>query len=340
MKIAFYDTKPYDKPWFDRLAPGYGCEIKYLDYHLNADTARFAHDCECVCIFVNDVADKPVISALAEAGVGLIALRCAGYNNVDLAAACDAGIRAVRVPEYSPAAVAEHAMALLLSVNRKIHRAYSRTRENNFNINGLIGFVLRGKTVGIIGTGKIGSVFAEICAGFGMNVIAYDPAPNPDFPGRYTTLERVLSQSDVISLHCPLIPATRHMINAETVALMKNGAVIINTSRGGLIHTPALIAALKSSKLYGAGLDVYEEEADYFFADYSAEIMTDDDLARLLSFPNVVLTSHQAFFTEEAMREIALTTLQSIEAFGQGGQVGQVGHLANEICCGNARTLP
>ena len=330
----FYDTKPYDKPWFDRLAPDYGCEIQYLDCQLNAETARLAHNCEAVCIFVNDVADSASIDILAKNGVRLIALRCAGYNNVDLKAACDKGITVVRVPEYSPAAVAEHAMALLLCVNRKIHRAYSRTRENNFNINGLIGFDLKGKTAGIVGLGKIGGVFADICSGFGMRVVAFDPNPADGFAGEYLSLEQVLAQSHVLSLHCPLIAQTRHMINSESIAKMKDGAVIINTSRGGLIDTPALIEALKSKKLYGAGLDVYEEEADYFFADYSAEIIADDDLARLLSFPNVVLTSHQAFFTEEAMREIATITLQNIQAFSFRKT------LDNMICCDNAKPPP
>jgi D-lactate dehydrogenase len=334
MKIAFYDTKPYDKPWFDALAAEYGFKIKYLDYHLNADTARFAHDCSYVCCFVNDVVDKTAIDVLAQNGVELIALRCAGYNNVDLKSACEAKITVVRVPEYSPNSVAEHAMALLLCVNRKIHRAYSRTRENNFNINGLIGFDLSGKTAGIIGTGKIGSVFARVCAGFGMKIIAFDPKPSDNLAGKYVTLEEVFKQSDVISLHCPLIPATKHMINRDTLAIMKDNAVIINTSRGGLIDTTALISALKSKKLYGAGLDVYEEEADYFFEDFSAEIIPDDDLARLLSFPNVVLTSHQAFFTQEAMKAIAETTLQNIQDFSHGKS------LVNAICCDNVKRPP
>jgi D-lactate dehydrogenase len=334
MKIAFYDTKPYDKPWFDRLAPEFGCEIKYLDYQISADTARFAHSCEVVCVFVNDVVDSETIDILSGNGVKLIALRCAGYNNVDLKAACEKGLTVVRVPEYSPYSVAEHAMALLLCVNRKIHRAYSRTRENNFNINGLIGFDLHGKTVGIVGTGKIGSVFADICAGFGMRVIGYDPTPADGFAGEYLPLERVFRESDVISLHCPLIPQTRHMINSDSLASMKDGAVVINTSRGGLVDTSALIGALKSKKLYGAGLDVYEEEADYFFADYSAEIIPDDDLARLLSFPNVVLTSHQAFFTEEATEAIARITLQNIQSFSRGKTIDNV------ICCDSVKKPP
>jgi D-lactate dehydrogenase len=285
---------------------------------------------------VNDVADAAAIDVLANVceSPPLIALRCAGYNNVDLKAACDKGLTIVRVPEYSPYSVAEHAMALLLCVNRKIHRAYSRTRENNFNINGLIGFDLHGKTAGIIGTGKIGSVFADICSGFGMNVIAFDPSPAQNFVGEYLPLEQVFAQSDVISLHCPLIAQTRHMIDSRSIASMKDGAVIINTSRGGLVDTSALIAALKSKKLYGAGLDVYEEEADYFFADYSAEIIPDDDLARLLSFPNVVLTSHQAFFTEEATRAIAEITLENIKAFLEKRT------LDNIICCDSVRKPP
>ncbi|MCL1832453.1 MAG: 2-hydroxyacid dehydrogenase [Oscillospiraceae bacterium] len=320
MKIAFYDVKPYDKPWFDRLSPEYGCEPIYLEYRLNRDTARLAQDlsCQAVCAFVNDVIDEPCITALTQGGVKLLAMRCAGYNNIDLDAADAHNLTVVRVPEYSPAAVAEHAMALLLCVNRKIHRSYSRTRENNFNINGLIGFDLCGKTAGIVGTGKIGSVFGRICGGFGMNVLAYDPSPSEDFAGTYCTLDELLNQSDVVSLHCPLTPQTHHMFNSDSFASLKDGAVLINTSRGGLIDTSALISALKSKKLYGAGLDVYEEEADYFFTDFSAEIMTDDDLARLLSFPNVVLTSHQAFFTEEATREIAQMTLDNVRSFIQG----------------------
>jgi D-lactate dehydrogenase len=334
MKIAFYDTKPYDKPWFDRLCGEYDSRIKYLDYQLNADTARFAQGCGVVCAFVNDVIDKPTIEALSQIGVKLIALRCAGYNNVDLKTACEKGIKIVRVPEYSPAAVAEHAIALLLCVNRKIHRAYSRTRENNFNINGLIGFDLSGKTAGIIGTGKIGGVFARICSGFSMKVVAFDPNPADDFAGEYLTLEQVFERSDVISLHCPLTPQTKHMINAESIKFMKDGVVVINTSRGGLIDTSALIEALKSKKLYGAGLDVYEEEGDYFFEDYSAEIIPDDDLARLLSFPNVVLTSHQAFFTEEATKAIAQITLENIQAFSKGKVV------ENEVSCENVKIFP
>ena len=336
MNIAFYDTKPYDKPWFDRLCGEYSCEIKYLDYRLNADTARFALDCEAVCVFVNDVVDGATVAALAESNVKLIALRCAGYNNVDLKLACERGIKVVRVPEYSPAAVAEHAMALLLCVNRKIHRAYSRTRENNFNINGLIGFDLQGKTAGVVGLGKIGSVLARICNGFGMRVLACDPTPPeplPDYVHELVSLERLLADSDVVSLHCPLIPQTRHIINRNSISAMKDKAVLINTSRGGLVDTSALIESLKAGKLYGAGLDVYEEEGDYFFADYSAEIMNDDDLARLLSFPNVVLTSHQAFFTEEATREIATVTLENIRAFAHGEL------LANEVNCDNVKTI-
>ncbi|MCL2634806.1 MAG: 2-hydroxyacid dehydrogenase [Oscillospiraceae bacterium] len=323
MKITFFDTKPYDKPWFTRLAPEYNCEIRFLDYHLNADTASFA-DSEVVCAFVNDVIDEAAINVLSEKGVKLIALRCAGYNNVNLKAA-QGKLRIVRVPEYSPAAVAEHAAALMLSVNRKIHRAYSRTKENNFNINGLIGFDLIGKTIGIIGTGKIGKVFANICKGFGMAVIAYDPYPAEDFSGEYLPLDELFQKSDIISLHCPLNPQTRHMINSQTIGSMKEQAIIINTSRGGLIDTKALIDSLKSKKLYGAGLDVYEEEADYFFEDFSADIIADDDLARLLTFPNVVLTSHQAFFTEEAMEAIARVTLESVRAFSQNKE------LINEI---------
>lgn len=325
MKIAFYDTKPYDKVWFDSLSDEYGCEIKYFDFKLNAETAPLAKGADAVCIFVNDDADSQALTVLHENGIKLLALRCAGYNNVDFKTA-HKKIHVVRVPDYSPAAVAEHAMALLLTLNRKTHRAYSRTRDNNFSINGFIGIDLSGKTAGIIGTGKIGRVFAGICKGFGMEVLAFDPYPAEGLDVTYVGLDELLEKSDVVSLHCPLTPDTRHIINSTSLGKMKPHAIIINTSRGALIDTSALIDALKNRRVGGAGLDVYEEESEYFFEDLSDTIIEDDELSRLLTFPNVLLTSHQAFFTEEAMREIAQVTLGSVKAYGAGDA------LENEIC--------
>ncbi len=314
MKVAFFDTKPYDKIWFDRLCESYGHTIKYFDYHLNEDTAVLASGFDAVCVFVNDTVSREVVGILCENGVRLLALRCAGYNNVDLEAARDR-LRVVRVPNYSPSAVAEHAMALLLSVNRRTYRAYIRTRDNNFSINGLMGIDLYGKTMGVVGTGRIGRTFIDIARGFRMNIVAYDPFPEPDSSIKYVSLDELFSISDVISLHCPLTRDTYHLVNSDRVRQMKPGAIIINTSRGALIDTKALLDGLKSKKIGGAGLDVYEEEEDIFFEDLSNEIVEDDDLTRLLSFPNVLITSHQAFFTSEAMQAIATVTLENISAF-------------------------
>ena len=325
MKIAFYDTKPYDRTWFDKVNEAFGYTIKYHEYKLHDDTAPMADGYEVVCAFVNDDIDRETIDILYDKGVRLLAMRCAGYNNVDFKAAFGK-IHVVRVPAYSPFAVAEHAIALLLSVNRKTHRAYTRIRENNFSINGLLGFDLHDKTVGVIGTGKIGRVFIDICKGFGMKVLAYDKYPAQDSDIEYVDLAELYKRSDVISLHCPLNRETHHMINQESIKAMKDHVVILNTSRGGLIDTDALIEGLKSGKVAGAGLDVYEEESHYFFEDYSNDIMTDDALARLLTFPNVLLTSHQGFFTEEALQNIAQTTLSNIKAFESGEE------LVNEIC--------
>ena len=330
MKIAFYDTKPYDKLWMTTLSSEYKYEIKYFEHKLNADTAKSAAGYDVVCVFVNDTVNKEVIETLYNSGIKLIALRCAGYNNVDFKAAYKK-LNVVRVPSYSPAATAEHAAALMLSLNRKIHRAYARTRDNNFSIDGLMGFDLHGKTAGVVGTGKIGRIFIDICKGFGMKVIAYDPYPAKDSGIDYVELNDLFKQADIISLHCPLTPETKHIINAETLALLQSHALIINTSRGGLIKTHALVEALKSRNIGGAGLDVYEEEEEYFFEDLSNEILVDDDLARLLSFPNVLITSHQGFFTEEAMQAIAKTTMSNINAFDKEET------LINEICyrCGD-----
>jgi len=325
MKIAFYDTKPYDKIWFKPLSEEYGYKIKFYEHKLNADTAVLATNYDAVCAFVNDTIDKEVIDILYRNGIRLLALRCAGYNNVDFKSAYDK-INVVRVPSYSPAAVAEHAAALLLSLNRRIHRAYTRTRDNNFSIDGLMGVDLIGKTAGIVGTGNIGRIFINICKGFGMKVIAYDPYPIKDADFEYVSADDLFKQSDIVSLHCPLTPETKHIINAESLAVMQPHTLIINTSRGALINTLDLIEALKTRSIGGAGLDVYEEEAEYFFEDFSNDIMIDDDLARLLSFPNVLVTSHQGFFTREAVQAIAEVTMDNIHTFDTDGI------LANEIC--------
>jgi D-lactate dehydrogenase len=327
--ISFFDARPYDRHSFDAVNEEFGFNIKYYDSHLNADTAVLCRDSQAACIFVNDTADKDVIDRMYEQGVRVLALRCAGYNNVDLVAAYDR-MAVVRVPAYSPYAVAEHATALILALNRKTHRAYYRTRENNFNINGLMGFDLHGKTVGVVGTGKIGQVFIGIMRGFGMDVVAFDPFPKEETASklgcRYVDLDELYRVSDVISLHCPLTPENVHMINDEAIEKMKTGVMLINTGRGQLIDTRALVEGLKNRKIGGAGLDVYEEEDKYFFEDLSSEIVQDDVLARLLSFPNVLVTSHQAFFTHEAMSAIAHTTLENLREFFAGEK------LTNEVC--------
>ncbi len=314
-KIAFFDTKPYDKLWFDKLNTEYN--IKYLDYKLTPDSAAAARGCKVVVAFVNDTINSETIDELCALGVKLVALRCAGYNNVDLKYAKDK-INIVRVPVYSPYAVAEHTMALLLTLNRKIHKAFIRTRDFNFSLNGLTGFDLHGKTAGIIGTGQIGRIFIDICKGFGMNVIAYDPYPMENSNINYVTLDKLFAESDIISLHCPLTKDTRYIINERSLAQMKEGVVILNTSRGQLIDSDALLQSLKDGKVRGAGLDVYEEETAFFFEDYSSTIVQDDVLARLVSFPNVIMTSHQAFLTEEALQKIAEVTLFNLHQFYNG----------------------
>ncbi len=329
-KVAFFDAKPYDRQSFDAVNGG-GMDITYFDAHLDSRTVNLTPGFDAVCAFVNDTISKTVIDQLVANGVKLVALRCAGFNNVDFKAAFRR-IHVVRVPAYSPHAVAEHAVALILALNRKTHKAYSRTRDGNFSINGLLGFDMHGKTAGIIGTGKIGRCLIEILLGFGMNVLAYDKFPDTSLafssPAefQYASLEDIYAKSDIVSLHCPLTPETEHMINTQSISKMKSGVMIINTGRGKLIQTAALIHGLKTRKIGAAGLDVYEEESEYFFEDKSAEILTDDALARLLTFPNVLITSHQAFFTAEALRSIAETTLQNIREFFDGG------YLKNEIC--------
>lgn len=321
--IAFFDAKAYDRESFTRFADE-DINIRFFENKLNRDTVSMAACCDGVCAFVNDTIDKAVIERLSEYGVGIIAMRCAGYNNVDLKAA-RGRVTVVRVPAYSPYAVAEHAMGMILMLNRKLHRAYIRTRDHNFSLEGLIGFDMHGKTVGIIGTGKIGRCFADVCKGFGMNILGFDPYESTEFCGSYVTLDELLETSDIISLHCPLTKENRHLINETTIGKLKPGAYIVNTSRGLLIDTQALINGLKSGKVGAAGLDVYEEETALFFEDYSDEIIRDDTLSTLISMPNVIVTSHQAFLTREALDSIAQTTIQNLRDFFAGNK------LKNEI---------
>ena len=330
IKVAFFDTKTYDRPSFEHYGSLNGIEFKFLESKLNMDTVEFAKDCDAVCVFVNDSVTAQVIERLHELGVRLIALRCAGYNNVDLTAAFGK-VHVSHVPAYSPYAVAEHAAALLLTSVRRIHKAYNRTRDFNFSLNGLTGFDLHGKTVGVIGTGRIGRIFIDICRGFGMEVIAYDRFPKDDGLA-YVTLDELFSCSDIISLHCPLTDETRHLVNADAIAKMKKGVVLLNTSRGALIDAEALLEGIKSRKIGAACLDVYEEEADIFFEDRSGHIMDDELLSRLISMPNVIVTSHQAFLTEEALNNIAETTVNNILSCINGD-----GLCDNELCyrCGN-----
>ena len=322
-KIAFYDAKPYDRESFDAINKNY--EIEYIESKLTSKTAVLSDGFDAVCAFVNDDIDEKVISKLYDNGVKVIAMRCAGYSNVDFKAAYGK-INVVRVPAYSPHAVAEHAAALLLSLNRKIHKAFNRTREFNFNISGLCGIDLYGKTAGIIGTGKIGRTFIGICRGFGMKVIAYDPYPAKDSDIEYVSLDELYKNSDVISLHCPLTEQNERMLGADAFSKMKKGVFLINSSRGALIDSVALIEALNNGTVRGAGLDVYEEESDFFFEDMSNTIIKDDVLALLISKPNVLLTSHQAFLTDEALRGIAETTISNLDDFFSGGD------LPNEVC--------
>ena len=322
MKTIFFGTQPYDRESFDRINADYGIRIKYHRSHLNANNVALAQGSDAVCIFVNDSADAPTVGELARMGVRLIALRCAGFNNVDLLSAAQHGIPVARVPAYSPHAVAEHAVALMLSLNRKIHRAYWRTRDGNFSLHGLLGFDLYGKTAGIVGTGRIARELIRILRGFGMEVIAYDLCPDEAYAAAagiaYVPLDELYARADIVSLHCPLTDRTRYMIGPEAIGRMKPGVMLINTGRGQLIHTGALIDGLKQKKIGAAGLDVYEEEAAYFYEDTSDRIMSDDVLARLLSFNNVIVTSHQGFFTREALDNIARTTMENIREFAAG----------------------
>lgn len=323
MKILFYGTKNYDQQFFDKLLPDYpGIEIKFIEANILAETASLAKGYEAICAFVNADLGTQVIEELNRQGVKLILMRCAGYNNVDLETAHKYGMKVLRVPGYSPEAVAEHAMALVLTANRHTHKAYIKCRENNFALNGLMGVNLYQKTAGIIGTGKIGQAMARICKGFGMKVIAFDLFPNKslDFL-EYVSLDELLASSDLISLHCPLTEETKHLINASTISKMKDGVILVNTSRGGLIKTEDLIAGIRDHKFFAVGLDVYEEETDYVYEDMSERIMQTSLIQRLLSFPNVTMTSHQGFFTEEALTNIAETTLENAFAFMKGEEL-------------------
>lgn len=328
MRFAFYDTKPYDRESFEAVKDA-GIEFRFYEDKLSLNTAELARGCEGVCIFVNDTADAAVIDKLYDLGVKVIALRCAGYNNVDVRHAFGK-IHVFHVPAYSPHAIAEHAMALLLTSIRRVHKAYIRTRDYNFTLNGLTGFDLYGKTVGVIGTGRIGKAFINICNGFGMRVLAYDKFPDNSLNAEYTSIDTLFKESDIISLHCPLNKETYHMIGADAIKEMKKGVVIINTSRGALIDADELLEGIKSRKIGAACLDVYEEEADIFFEDFSGHIIDDDTIARLISMPNVIVTSHQAFLTNEALAGIAKTTIENIKEFFAEGCC------KNELCyhCG------
>lgn len=323
-KVAVFDAKPYDEAMFNKVNQKYGFELFFFKEHLDKHNVILASSCDAVCIFVNAIVDTYVIDKLCSYGVKLIALRCAGFNNVDIAAAAGK-IKVVRVPEYSPHAIAEHTLALMLCLNRKVHRAFIRTRDGNFSLNGFQGFDMYGKTAGVIGTGKIGRTVAQILKGLGMNIIAYDLYPNESFAKeigmKYATLDELYANSDVITLHCPLTKETEYLICDKSIEKMKDGVMIINTGRGKLIHTKHLIDGLVCRKVGYAGLDVYEEEGAYFYEDYSDSIMTDEILARLLSFNNVIVTSHQAFFTEEAMSNIAHTTMDNIKDFFEGKEL-------------------
>ena len=319
---AVFDTKPYDREPLQQASATSSVRWHFLDFRLTRETAALAKGAEAVCVFVNDQLDRPCLEALAAQGVKLVALRCTGFNNVDIPAAKALNLAVTRVPVYSPYAVAEHAVALLLTLNRKIHRAFNRVRELNFSLNGLVGVDLHGKTAGIVGTGKIGRIVAQILHGFGMRVLAYDPFPNRDWAAQqgveYVDAIALSERSDVISLHVPLTPETKYIIRRETLSLMKPGAILLNVSRGALIDTTALIEALKSGRLGGVALDVYEEEEGIFYEDLSGQVLQDDELARLLTFPNVLITSHQAFLTREALSDIARTTVANLDALAAG----------------------
>jgi D-lactate dehydrogenase len=331
MKVAVYSARRYDREFLDAANGDAGHNLRYIEAGMSVDSVALAAGSEAVCLLPNDLADAAVLKALAAGGTRLLALRSTGYNNVDLAAAAACGIKVVRVASYSPYSVAEHAVALLLAVNRKIHRAYNRTRESNFSLDGLMGFDLHGKTVAVVGTGKIGRVFSKIMIGFGCEVLGYDTVRSAEFEalgGRYADLAEIGERADIISLHCPLTPETRHIVNPRTLARMKHGALLVNTSRGGLVDTEAVIEALKSGRLGGLALDVYEHESSLFYKDLSSTVIADDVFERLLTFPNVIVTGHQAFFTREAFTTICRTTIDSVSEFAAGRA------LSNEVVAG------
>lgn len=322
--ITFFSTQPYDKEFFNNHNNEYGFEFEFIEASLDEKTVELINDSETVCVFVNDVVSKKVIERLATKGVKIIALRCAGFNNVDLQAAKENNIHVCRVPAYSPEGVAEHAVAMILTLNRKTHKAYNRVREQNFSLNGLLGFNLHGKTVGVIGTGNIGKAFCKIMLGFGCKVLAFDLIANKEAEAlgvTYLPLVDVIAQSDIISLHSPLNEQTHNLINPETIAMMKTGVMLINTSRGGLLDTKAVIAGLKTGKIGYVGIDVYEQEDKLFFRDLSGGIIQDDMIFRLMSFPNVLITAHQGFFTREALTQIATITLQNVKELAKGSNI-------------------
>jgi D-lactate dehydrogenase len=321
MRIAVFSTKPYDRQFLTEANAEVDPpqELTFLEPRLSLETAVLAAGADAVCVFVNDVASEPVLDALHGQGVRLLVLRCAGFNNVDLAAARRLGIRVGRVPAYSPEAVAEHTVAMILSLNRNIHRAHARVREGNFALDGLLGFDLKGRTVGVVGTGRIGAAFARIMQGFGCRVLAHDPYPDASLGLAYVPMDQLLAEAQIVSLHCPLTPVTHHLIDAAAVAKMRPGVMLINTSRGAIVDTRAVIRGLKSGAIGHVGLDVYEEEADLFFEDLSGQVLQDDIFARLLTFPNVLITAHQAFLTEEALLAIARTTLDNVRCFAETG---------------------
>lgn len=332
MKIAFYDIKPYSREAFEaHIASRYS--MVFFEHKLTRDTVASAAGCDAVCIFVNDSVDAEVVKKLRELGVGLIALRASGYNNVDLEACAEHEVTVVRVPAYSPPSVAEHSIALMLALNRHVTRAHARVREGNFSLNGLVGFEMRGKTVGVIGTGRIGKWAAEILSGFQCSILAYDPYPDPVLSQnprvRYTDMDAVFREADILSLYVPLLPSTRHLVNDASIGRMKRGVMLINTSRGALVDTKALIRGLKTGRIGSAGLDVYEEESDYFFEDRSEGVIADDVLARLLTFNNVLITSHQGFLTREALDNIALVTFENIREYSEGKREKA---LTNGVC--------
>lgn len=330
MKISFFSTQPYDKLFFELHNDEFGLDLQFFEAPLTLQTINLINESQVVCVFVNDKLDKQVIEKLAEKGVKIIALRCAGFNNVDLEAAREHKIKVCRVPAYSPQAVAEHAVAMILTLNRKIHKAYNRVREQNFSLNGLLGFDLQGKTVGVIGTGNIGQAFCKIMTGFGCRVLAFDIIANKEMEAigvKYLPLVDILPKADILSLHCPLNEQTHHLINDDTLDIMKEGAMLVNTSRGGLIDTQAVIDSLKSGHLGYLGIDVYEQEEKLFFRDLSGSIIQDDVIARLMSFSNVLITAHQGFFTREALTQIALITLRNVKDLLKDGNLSLSGTL-------------